>query len=59
MRLERGQSQPLEDPRALLKRLSFIPRMMVESPEDFRQEHDRPICSIDTLFCSSVETENS
>lgn len=52
MKLEMGQSQPLEDSKNLLG-------MMVESPGDFRQEYDRPICSIDVSFCSSVETKTS
>lgn len=46
------------DPRALLRRLSFIPRMMVESLENFRQEYDRPIYSIGTSNCRSMETGN-
>lgn len=58
MRSKTGQSQTLKDSRALLRGLSFIPRMMVESLENFRQEYDRPIYSIGTSNCRSMETEN-
>jgi len=58
MRSKTGQSQTLKDSRALLRGLSFIPRMMVESLEDFRQEYDRPVYSIGTSICRSMETEN-
>lgn len=42
----------------MLRRTSFCSRMMVESLENFRQEYDRPIYSIGTSNCRSMEQKN-